>query len=104
VNAATLISQARARAGLSLRQLARRSATSHSAIAAYEAGRVVPSVETLDRLVAAAGFRIEPGLVRSVTGPDPAGRGRELIRVLELAALFPTRHAAELEYPRFGRA
>ena len=39
----------------------------------------------------------------SVGGADRAARGRELVEVLELAAQFPGRHAAALEFPRFGR-
>jgi len=104
VNASSLIHQVRSRAGLSLRELARRAGTSHSTLSAYENGRKVPTVETLDRIVRAAGFvagvELEPG----VGGPDRAARGRELVEVLELAAMFPARHAATLEFPRFGAA
>lgn len=87
---------------LSLRALARRARTSHSALAAYEAGRKAPSVETLDRIVRAAGYQLRFELTPLVGGPDPEARGRELVEVLELAAQFPARHTATLGYPRFG--
>ena len=102
VEAAALIRGARTRAGLSLRALAARAATSHSALAAYEAARVDPSVETLDRIAAAAGFTISAELVPAVDG-DTA-RGGELVQVLRLAAQFPARHAPTLDGPRFGAA
>jgi len=101
VEASTTLRQARRRAGLSLRALAARADTSHSALAAYEAGRKVPTVDTLDRIVRAAGWEVGLELVPSVGGPDRAARGRELVEVLELAALFPARHARALEFPRF---
>jgi len=102
MNAATILRSTRHRAGLSLRALARRAGTSHATLAAYEAGRKVPSVQTLDRIVRSAGFELEIGVGPAVGGPDPAARGRELVEVLELAELFPARHAATLEYPIFG--
>ena len=102
MNAAGTLRAARARSGLSLRDLARAAGTSHSTLAAYESGRKVPSVETFDRLVRAAGFELDIAFTPNVAGPDPAARGRELVEVLELAALFPARHAPTLTYPRFG--
>ena len=102
MEAALLIRGARARAGLSLRALAARAATSHSALAAYEAARVNPSVETLDRIAAAAGFTITAELVPAVD--SDTARGAELVQVLLLAAQFPARHAPTLDAPRFGAA
>lgn len=102
MDAARTLRRARRRAGLSLRALADRADTSHSTLAAYEAGRKVPTVATFDRIVRAAGYDVEIDLVPSVGGPDPAARGQELVEVLELAALFPARHAATLAFPRFG--
>jgi transcriptional regulator with XRE-family HTH domain len=104
VHAADTLRRARTRSGLSLRELARRAGTSHATLAAYEAGRVTPSVDTLDRIVHAAGFALAPELVPVPDpGEDRAARGRELVEVLELAALFPARHAPTLECPPFGR-
>ena len=96
-----MLRSARSRAGWSLRALAGRAGTSHSTLAAYEAARVDPTVDTLDRVVAAAGFAVVAELVPLV---DPDGeRGAELEAVLRLAAQFPTRHAPTLEAPVFGR-
>ena len=100
VDAAQTLRFARARAGLSLRELAARAKTSHSTLAAYEAGHKAPSLATLERIVRAAGFELESALLAY---PDvPAhNRGRELIEVLELAAMFPAKHNPTLEYPKF---
>ena len=102
VNAGREIRRARHRAGLSLRQLASRARTSHATLAAYEAGRKVPSVETFDRILRAAGVDAAVWSRPLVGGPDPADRGRELVEVLELASRFPARHTKNLRYPRFG--
>ena len=56
MDGAALIRRARLRSGLSLRALAERAGTSHSTLAAYEAGRVAPTLDTLERILAAAGF------------------------------------------------
>ena len=96
-----MLRRARRRSGLSLRGLAARADTSHSTLSAYEAGRKVPTVETFDRIVRAAGYDLEIGLTPRVGGGDQTARGRELVEVLELAAQFPARHTATLEFPRF---
>ena len=95
---------ARHRAGLTLRELARRAGTSHSTLAAYEADRKVPSVETFDRLLRAAGYASTVSVAPVVGALDPADRGRELVEVLDLAARFPARHDRTLRFPRFGPA
>ena len=92
----------RHRALVSLRQLGARAHTSHATIAAYEAGRVAPTTDTVDRIVGAAGFELEASLVRMV--PGHPGRGQELLDVLELAEQFPARHQRSLKCPRFGHA
>lgn len=105
MDAAALVRAARTQSGLTLRELARRSATSHSALAAYESGRTVPTVGTLDRVLRAAGFAADVTLERRV-GQGQAereARGRELIEALELAAMFPARHDPELRFQPFGR-
>ena len=53
--AANIIKLARHDSGLSQRGLAKRAATSQAAIAAYESGRRSPTLETLTRIVRAAG-------------------------------------------------
>jgi transcriptional regulator with XRE-family HTH domain len=64
VPAWALVREARARAGLTQAELAGRAGTSQAAIARYERADVLPSLETLDRLVRACGlelrFRLEP--------------------------------------------
>ena len=104
MNSASLIRDARERAGLSLRALAARASTSHSTLAAYEQGRKTPNVSTLDRILRAAGFAIDVTLSPRI-GPDdgdPDARGRELAEVLELAGMFPARHETTLSFPKFG--
>lgn len=103
---ARLIREAREASGLSLRELAGRAATSHSALAAYESGRTVPNVDTLDRVLRAAGFAADVVLHRRNDGSagDRSATGRELIDALELAAMFPARHEPALTFPRFGVA
>jgi transcriptional regulator with XRE-family HTH domain len=104
VNASAELRSARLRAGLTLRELARRAGTSHATLAAYEHGRKTPTVATFDRIVRAAGFQPGVELTKCVGGADPADRGRELVQVLELAARFPARHNRTLRFPRFGYA
>ncbi len=53
--AGNLIRLARHDAALSQRELAQRAATSQAAIAAYESGKRSPTLETLARIVRAAG-------------------------------------------------
>ncbi len=103
VDAAVVIRTARSRAGLTLRELAARARTSHSAIASYEAGRKTPSTATLNRIVEAAGFALDWELHRRVRGDGRLDRGTELAAVLDLAEEFPARHSPTLEYPVFGR-
>ena len=104
MDAAVTLRRARRRSGLSLRALAARAGTSHSALAAYERGHKVPTVETLDRIVRAAGYELGVELVPAVGGVDRAARGRELAEVLELAEQFPARHSATIDFPVFPRA
>lgn len=91
-------------AGLTLRALAERAGTSHSTLAAYEQGRKVPNVTTLERVLRAAGYAADVTLSRRVDDGDRAARGHELIEVLELAAMFPATHAPTITYPPFGAA
>jgi transcriptional regulator with XRE-family HTH domain len=104
MDAAVTLRRVRRRSGLSLRALAARADTSHSTLAAYEAGRKVPTVETLDRIVRAAGYELGVELTPAVGGADREARGRELAEVLDLAEQFPARHTQTLELPVFPRA
>ncbi|MFO7590612.1 MAG: helix-turn-helix transcriptional regulator [Acidimicrobiia bacterium] len=103
MDAGTLLREARARARLSQRELARRAGTSHATLSFYESGRKMPSYATVARIVRAAGFVLESDLAPVAGGADRAARGRELLEVLELAELFPARHEHTLPYPAFGR-
>lgn len=53
-----LIRTARRKAGLTQVVLAERAGTSQAAVSAYESGRRSPSVDTLTRLLEAAGFEV----------------------------------------------
>jgi len=97
VDAAVIIRRARRAAALSLRELAELAGTSHSTLAAYEAGTKAPSVVTLDRIVRAAGFSLETTLAPRAE----ISRGEELEAVLQLAEQFPARHHATIDYPPF---
>jgi transcriptional regulator with XRE-family HTH domain len=101
MDAPSILRRARLRAGLSLRELAARAETSHSALAAYEAARVTPNVETFDRVLSAAGFNSSLSLTRHVASDH--ARGQELIEALVLAQQFPARHRRTLAFPVFGR-
>ena len=99
MDAAGTIAKARALANLTLRELATLAETSHSTLAAYEADRVVPSVETCARVVRAAGFDLTAELIGRVNDPH---RGDELLAVLDLAGLFPARHRPQMSMPPFA--
>ena len=53
-----LVRLARREAGLSQAELAQRANTSQAAVSAYESGKRSPSVDTLTRLLTAAGFEL----------------------------------------------
>ena len=102
MNVDLLLRQCRVRGAWSLRALGRKAETSHATLSAYESARVAPTTETLERIVHAAGFRVEPAIVRSLA--ERESRGQELLDVLDLAEQFPVRHSATLRCPPFGRA
>jgi transcriptional regulator with XRE-family HTH domain len=93
----TLLSAAREEAGLSKTDLAERARTSRTTLSAYEHGRVSPTLETVERILAATGHRltaspilrwrdIEVGSGRSVAVPDrlPDVPVREAVRTFEM--------------------
>jgi transcriptional regulator with XRE-family HTH domain len=109
VDAASTLRRARLGARLTLRALAERANTSHATLAAYEAGRTIPRVDTLDRILRAAGYAadITTSGRPDATDADREAKGRELLEVLDLAAQFPARHDPMNTFPRFpsgGRA
>ena len=65
-----LIHEARTRAGLTQRDLARRAGTAQSVVARIEGGQSSPTLETFARLLAATGFNIHADLVSGITA-DP---------------------------------
>jgi transcriptional regulator with XRE-family HTH domain len=92
-----LLSEAREAAGLSKTQLAERAHTSRSTLSAYEHGRVSPTLDTAERLLAAAGHRltaapvlrwrdVEVGGGRTAAVPDqlPDLPAREAVRRLDM--------------------
>jgi transcriptional regulator with XRE-family HTH domain len=99
-----LLRQARRRRGLSQAELARRAGTSQPVISAYERGHRDPSTETLRRLLAAAGERLE--LQLAPEPPDlpppssPEEHARRLVDVLLLADALPRRPRPDLAMPR----
>ena len=60
--AAALLREARTRAGLSQRDLAKKAGTAQSVIARIERGQTSPTLETLERLLAAAGVELHASL------------------------------------------
>lgn len=62
-----LIRTARRQAGLTQQALAARAATSQAAVSAYESGRRSPSVDTLARILDAAGFELRMRLAKPDT-------------------------------------
>lgn len=103
MNAAGTLRLVRLRSGLSLRALAERANTSHATLAAYEAGRTIPRVDTLDRILRAAGYAadITASGRPDATGADREAKGQELLQVLDLASRFPAAHHPVMRFPRF---
>lgn len=101
---ADLIAATRARSGLTQRQLAERCQTSAAAICEYEAGRRVPRVDTLERIVAAAGARMAVD-VRWPSPPviDVEANGRVLEDLLDLVDHLPRRRPGPLTAPVLAR-
>lgn len=64
---ARLLQEARARGALTQRELARRAGTTQSVVARIENGQTNPTVDTIERLLSAAGFTVGMELVPRVT-------------------------------------
>jgi transcriptional regulator with XRE-family HTH domain len=104
MEAAQAIRRARETAHLSKRELARRARTSPAAIVAYESGTREPSLPTLQRILGAAGARVDINLVVAPALPDAETLAHRLEQVLELAEHLPRRPALlRLPYPPFAR-
>lgn len=94
---AEVIGVVRARSGLSQRELAERAGTSAAAISQYESGRRQPRLDTLRRIVEAAGALLDV----EVSWPAPAAldlarNGRILEDLLDLAGHLPRRPKPDL--------
>jgi transcriptional regulator with XRE-family HTH domain len=99
VVAAALLFEARKRAGITQRELARRGGVTAPVLSAYERGRRQPGADVLARLVAAAGFDLQ--LVRTAPRVVDAQRSNErLMDVLGLAdAIGRRRDRGPLRFP-----
>ncbi len=69
-SASEILSAARRQAGLTQRELARRAGTAQSVVARIESGKSSPTIETMERLLAAAGCVLRLGFVPAPQ-PDP---------------------------------
>jgi transcriptional regulator with XRE-family HTH domain len=86
-----LVAQARRRAGLSQRELARRAGTAQSVVARIELGRTSPAAETLERLLAEAGFELRVELRPRRKAPN-----HMLADVARILALTPEQRLREV--------
>jgi len=100
MEAQSLIREARRRSTKSRRRLARDAGTSAATLAAYEAGRSIPSVETLKRILKAAGFTAEVSL-RPVLGGDQASRRAKIEALFAFTDELPRQARDTLSFPRF---
>ncbi|MGI9188118.1 MAG: helix-turn-helix domain-containing protein [Gaiellales bacterium] len=80
MSAAALIREARSAAGLTQTELARRAGTSQPAVVRYESGETSPSVATLERLLRAAGQRLELSATPVTTGHDASSARMRKLR------------------------
>ena len=80
----SLVRQGRVRAGLSQRELAKRAGTTQSVVARIELGATSPTLETVRRLLLAAGFDVAATLV-----PKPALDRQLLDDVQRILSLSP---------------
>lgn len=95
--------EARHRSGATLRGLAARAGTSHSALAAYESGAKVPRADTMLRVLAAAGCTIDVVPAGEANLAEREARGRELEELLRFTAHFPSERRGPLPDRRFGK-
>ncbi len=79
MEAASALRRARAKAGLSQRELGRRAGVSQTTISLIEDGKTSPRFETLDRLLEICGFELEL-IPRAGVGVDRTGL-RELMQL-----------------------
>jgi transcriptional regulator with XRE-family HTH domain len=94
--AATLLRQARTRAGLSQRALARRAGTAQSVIARIEKGQTSPTWETLERLLDAANVDLSAQLEsRVVVGSHMLNEVAGILRMTPEQRLEEVKNVAD---------
>ena len=84
-----VLREARERAGLSARELARRAGTSHATLLAYESGRIDPGTKVAERILNAAGFHLRVMLNANVLTASRRPAGDELADIHDLAEHHP---------------
>src|SRR5216117_420470 len=93
---AELLRQARLKAGLSQRQLAQRAGTAQSVIARIERGQTSPTWDTLERLLAAAGYELAPQVQpRVVVGWHMLGDVPRILRMTPEQRLEEVKNLSE---------
>lgn len=80
-----LIRMARRQAGLTQTALAKRAGTSQAAVSAYESGRRSPSVDTLCRILGAAGLELRMRLAAPDTHTSALAAAKALLPAEQLA-------------------
>jgi transcriptional regulator with XRE-family HTH domain len=88
-----LIRMARRQAGLTQAVLAERAGTSQAAVSAYESGRRSPSVDTLCRILSAAGFEVRMRLAAPDTHTPSLALAERLVPTEQLDAHRKREHA-----------
>jgi len=95
-----LVKEARAAAGLTQRELARRARTAQSVVSRVESGQTSPSSETLQRLLEAAGYDLRAELL-----PHPVADSHMLDDAARILRLTPEQRLIEVRnLSRFLRA
>lgn len=91
ISVAAIVRTVREGAGLSQRALAARAHTTQAVVARIESGASAPSLDTLRRLVTAAGYEVQLSVVRA-PAPDPVIEAykRDVDRTLLLENLRKT--------------
>ncbi len=99
MDAASIIREVRERAGLSQRALAERAGTSGPTVSFYESGDRIPRVDTLQRIVDAAGASITVTVELDSSHLSLEESGEALRVVLGLADHLPRESSPQLRYP-----
>lgn len=94
----SLLRYARSLRGISQRELAAAAGTSQSVVGRIECNAVSPAVDTLSRLLAAAGFELSFSLRETIGAPEQSvdGPSHMLSDVGRILELTPTQRLQEL--------